>query len=201
MSEAPGQPGITAFNIAPGTVICGRYTVKEKVADGAMATVYRAEDRSSDREVALKILDPLRGADPVGRARFEREFEVLVRLSHQGIAHCFRLERDGELDILVLEFVEGETLEARLARSRLSVDEALEITARLAEALGHCHQNDVLHRDLKPTNIILHPERGPVILDFGVAWFTSAANLTRTGAVVGLRTLGSGLAAESASRA
>lgn len=181
----PDSVALSVFSIDVGTVIAERYTIVEKIADGAMAAVYRATDDRSEGTVALKILDPLRGADPIGRARFEREFLVLSKLSHPGIARCLRLERSGDLDVLVLEFVPGETLAARLDRGRLRVEESLHIATSLAHALSHCHAEGVLHRDLKPTNIILHPDRGPVILDFGVAWFTSAANLTRTGALVG----------------
>jgi tRNA A-37 threonylcarbamoyl transferase component Bud32 len=170
-------------DLEPGTVLCGRYRVEEKLADGAVASVYRATD--GDAVVALKVLDPLRGADPVGRQRFEREFEVLCKLQHPNISRCLDLKRDGDLDILVLEYVEGETLQARLSRGRFSVREAVQRALQLCEALQVCHAQGVLHRDLKPANVMVHPERGAVILDFGVAWFSSAANLTRTGAVVG----------------
>lgn len=188
MNEEGRTPGLTpapVCDLRAGTVVGGRYAIAEKIGEGAAASVYLARDRDLDQPVALKILDPLRAADPVGRLRFEREFEVLAGLSHPGIARCLRLLRDGELEALVLEHVEGETLEQRLSRGRLDVDEALEIARRLAIALAACHHAGVLHRDLKPANIVLHPERGPVVLDFGAAWFAASANLTRTGAAIG----------------
>lgn len=173
------------WSLEPGTRIGGGYRIREKIAEGASSAVYLASDEAGGGEVALKILDPLKAADAVGRTRFEREFEVLGKLSHPGIAGCHRRLTDGALDVLVLEYIEGENLEARLQRSRLPVAEAVAIAVRLLDALDVCHRKGVLHRDLKPANVLLHPERGPVIVDFGVAWFSTALNLTRTGAVIG----------------
>jgi tRNA A-37 threonylcarbamoyl transferase component Bud32 len=171
--------------IAPKTVFASRYEVEEELAEGATASVYRARDLGCEREVALKVLDPVRCSDPFARMRFAREFQALSRVCHPGVARCYELLRERELEILVLEHVPGETLESRLARGRLPVESAVEIGVALGEALECCHGAGVLHRDLKPANVMLHPERGPVILDFGVAWFSGAASLTRTGAVIG----------------
>jgi serine/threonine-protein kinase len=173
------------WSLPSGTTISGRYTITDKIAEGASAVLYRARDTADGATVALKVLDPMRSADPVGRLRFEREFEILGKLSHAGIARCHRRLTDRGLDVLVLEYIEGETLETRLQRARLPVAEAVDIGMRLLDALDACHRQGVIHRDLKPANVVLHPERGPVILDFGVAWFSSALNLTRTGAVIG----------------
>ncbi|MBI2373318.1 MAG: serine/threonine protein kinase [Deltaproteobacteria bacterium] len=172
-------------DLLPGTRLAERYEVIEKIADGAVASVYRAKDERDGSLVALKVPDPIRSADPVGRQRFLREFEILSKLHHPNIARSLRLDRHGDLDLLVLEFIEGETLARRLERGRLSVHDATSIATTLARAVAECHAANVLHRDLKPANVILHPERGAVVLDFGVAWFSSAANLTRTGAVIG----------------
>lgn len=174
-----------ACDLRPGTVIDGRYIVGEKLGEGAVASVYLGRDTSLDQVVALKVLDPLRAADPVGRTRFEQEFAILSGLSHPGIARCLRFVQESQVEALVLEHVAGETLEQRMERGRLPVEEALEIARSIAVALVACHQAGVLHRDLKPANIVLHPERGPVVLDFGAAWFAASANLTRTGAVIG----------------
>ena len=168
-----------------GHVLAGRYRIEEALGQGASAAVYRAWDERLERVVAVKVLDPLRAADPVGRQRFEREYEILSRLSHPHIARSFCLSQDGELDLLVMEFIEGETLADRIVSGRLPYGEAIEIARDLTSALQACHQAGVLHRDLKPSNIALHPERGAVILDFGVAWFSTALNLTRTGASIG----------------
>ncbi|MEJ7729815.1 MAG: serine/threonine-protein kinase [Polyangiaceae bacterium] len=173
------------WSLEAGTRIGDGYRIQEKIAEGANSAVYLALDEGGRGAVALKILDPLKGADPVGRLRFEREFEILRKLSHPGIAACHRRLTDGALDVLVLEYIEGENLETRLQRSRLPVAEAVAIAVRLLDALDVCHRQGVVHRDLKPANVLLHPERGPVLVDFGVAWFSTALNLTRTGAVIG----------------
>ena len=181
----PPSEGLVIWALPRGVRLAGRYLVQEKLGEGAMACVYRALDEVDDTTVALKVLDPLRGADPVGRARFEQEFQVMSRLAHPGVARSLGATRHGELEILVLEFLEGETLQARLERGPLPINAALTAIRRIAEAVAACHAQGVLHRDLKPANVILHPDRGPVILDFGVAWFSAAATLTRTGAVIG----------------
>jgi hypothetical protein len=174
------------FNLLdPGTCVAGRYRVETLLGEGAYAAVYRARDEKLDISVALKVLDPLRSADPVGRGRFEREYQILARMNHPHIARSYAVEHSGGLDVLVLEYVEGETLATRLARGRLEVEDARRFAVQLADAMQSCHAQGVLHRDLKPANIVLHPTRGAMILDFGVAWFSTAMNLTRTGAVVG----------------
>lgn len=184
-ASPPDSSSILVWRIDPGTVLARRYRVEEKLGEGATACVYLCFDLQLGRRVALKVLDPLRGADPVGRSRFDREFELLTELSHRGIARSLDRARHGDLELIALEHLEGETLRSRLDRGRLEVSSAIEIARQLAEALSVCHRRGILHRDLKPENVMLHPERGAVILDFGVAWFSAAATLTRTGAVIG----------------
>jgi tRNA A-37 threonylcarbamoyl transferase component Bud32 len=181
-------PSVTAWDFAhlpEGLVLGGRYRLGERVAVGASSAVYRAHDVDHDFVVALKVMDPLKGADPIARARFEREIAVLARINHPGVCRAIRAERFEGMDALVLEYLPGETLAQHIARGPLAEAEALEIARAVATTLEVCHRQSVLHRDLKPANILLHPERGPVVLDFGSAWFSAALNLTRTGAVVG----------------
>jgi len=176
---------LLAWDLEPGTRLLGRYEVAERLAEGAVATVYRARDERGGRDVALKVLDDLRADDPVAHARLEREFEVLSDLSHPGVGRCLARGAHEGLVLLVLELLEGETLAQRLDRGRLAVDEALRTAGWLARALAAVHEAGVLHRDLKPDNVIMEPSRGPVIVDFGLAWFSAAATLTRTGALLG----------------
>ncbi|MEM7675987.1 MAG: serine/threonine-protein kinase [Myxococcota bacterium] len=170
---------------AVGERIASRYRVVELLSDGAISAVYRAIDEHHQRTVALKIFDPLRSTDAVSRARFEREFQALRRVEHPGVARVLAFEAGESLDVLVLEFVEGETLKERLTRGPFGLDEALGVAHKLLEAIAAAHRAQVIHRDLKPSNVILHPTRGPVIVDFGSAWFSSALTLTRTGAMIG----------------
>ena len=183
----PGDAAaILVSSIPVGRELGGRYRIIAHIADGTVASVYEARDLVTNEIVALKVLDPLRGADAVGRARFEREFQLLSQLSHPNIARSLAFQRDGDLDFIVLEHVPGSTLADRLAHGRFAhVEEVLAIATSLAEALEACHAAGVIHRDLKPSNVMIHPTRGAVILDFGIAWFSAAANLTRTGAVIG----------------
>lgn len=181
--ERPSE--LVSWAIPAGSRLLQRYQVLEKLGDGAVASVYRAKDLDGGPEVALKVLDPLRVTDPISRERFRRELEVLAKISHPGVARAYGAGSDAGLEILVLDYIPGETLAAKLRRGRLAVAEATAITKGLADAVAACHLQGVLHRDLKPANVVIHPERGPVILDFGLAWFSAAANLTRTGAIIG----------------
>jgi predicted Ser/Thr protein kinase len=176
---------VIAHAIPAATLFSGRYRILEKLAEGSVASIYRALDERGGFEVALKVFDPLRSADPIARLRFEREFAVLSKLDHDGIARALRFERTEDLDVLVMEYIEGDSLEERLARGTLEVEGALALARTLCRTLAICHRAGVIHRDLKPSNIILHASRGPVIVDFGVAWFSTAMTLTRTGAIVG----------------
>lgn len=171
--------------LCPGLVLFERYEVGQKISDGSVASIYRALDLKTETQVAIKVFDPFRTNDPIARARFAREFETLSRLNHPRIARSLAYERSDELDVLVMEMIEGQGLDAKIARRRLSFDEARDIARSIAEALEVCHARGVIHRDLKPSNIIVHPERGPVIVDFGVASLSSAMTLTQTGAIVG----------------
>ncbi|MBI2375515.1 MAG: serine/threonine protein kinase [Deltaproteobacteria bacterium] len=168
-----------------GARVGDRFKVEQLLARGAISTVLRASDELCGRAVVLKAMDPLRARDPLARQRFLRELDVLTRISHPGIAQVLGLEHIEGTDVLVLEYVEGETIAERLERGRMSAQQATRIAAGLCQALDACHKVGVIHRDLKPANVVLHPDRGPVVLDFGMAWFTSAMTLTRTGAVVG----------------
>ncbi len=183
-----GGAGVTelGFNLLPsGARVAERYRVVSLLGEGAYAAVYLAQDEKLGVDVALKVLDPLRSADPVGRGRFEREYQILSQLDHPNVARSYAVEHTDGLDVLVMEYVEGPTLEARLELGRMEVAEARAVGVQLADAMCACHAQGILHRDLKPANVVLHPTRGAVILDFGVAWFSTAMNLTRTGAVVG----------------
>jgi serine/threonine protein kinase len=161
-----------------------RYEILGVIARGNMGVVYRARDRRLGRHVALKQI--LGGESEEDRARFLREAEVVARLNHPHIVALHAYGEEGGHPWLVLEYLEGETLTERLRRSGpLSARQIVEVGAALAEALDHAHQVGVLHRDLKPDNVILVEGR-PYVVDFGLARLVSrATRLTATNDLIG----------------
>src|SRR5262252_2040027 len=137
------------MTLGPG-VRLGTYEILAPLGAGGMGEVYRGRDTKLERDVALKLLPPAFAADPERRARFEREAKLLAALNHSGIAQIYGLaEADGQ-PLLVMELAAGEDLQARIARGRLPVDEALAIAKQVAEALEAAHEKGIVHRDLKP---------------------------------------------------
>src|SRR5215471_6837728 len=131
-----------------------------------MGEVYRARDGRLSREVAIKVLPAAFAADAGFLARFHREAQALAALNHPNVAQLYGMERSGEVDALVLELVEGETLAERIARGPIPVLETLEIARQIADALHAAHEKGVVHRDLKPSNIKVTPEGRIKVLDF-----------------------------------
>jgi serine/threonine-protein kinase len=165
------------------------YRILEPLGAGGMGEVYRAHDLHLDRDVAVKVV--LRGslADPTARERFRREAHVLSRLSHPGVATIFDFDTQDGVDFLVMEYVPGGTLESRLQKGPLDLDEVTRIGAEIGDALEDAHRRGFLHRDLKPGNIVLTSAGKPKILDFGLAGLLqgsqTTAGLTQAGSVFG----------------
>jgi serine/threonine protein kinase/Tfp pilus assembly protein PilF len=164
-----------------------RYDLQREIGRGGMATVYLAQDRKHRRPVALKILHPTLGAQ-VGGERFQREVEIAARLNHP---HILTLIDSGEAEgflYYVMPYVHGESLRARLTREhQLPLGEALQITRDVASALGYAHGQGVVHRDVKPENVMLH-EGVAMVADFGICKALSTAGsetLTQTGTALG----------------
>jgi len=156
------------MSLAAGTRL-GPYEIGSPIGVGGMGEVYRARDTKLKREVAIKVLPEAFARDAERRKRFEREAQVVASLNHPNIATLYGFEEaDGRL-FLVMELVEGETLEERLARGRLHVDEALPIFEQIAEGLASAHAKGIIHRDLKPANIKIRSDGTVKILDFGLA--------------------------------
>src|SRR6186997_1572160 len=155
------------MTIQPGTAL-GRYEVRELLGAGGMGEVYRAIDTRLNRAVAIKVLAPGGASEDSVRARFEREAQVISSLNHPHICTLYDVGRQDGVDFLVMECLEGETLEHRLRRGPMGIDESVRCAIDVADALDQAHRNGVNHRDLKPGNIML-TKSGAKLLDFGLA--------------------------------
>jgi Tol biopolymer transport system component len=151
-----------------GRTLC-HFKITDKLGEGGMGEVYRAEDSKLGREVALKVLPEAFAADADRMARFAREAQVLASLNHPHIAGIYQVEHDEGVHFLVMELVEGETLSERIARGPLPTEEALQLALQLAFALEEAHDRGIVHRDLKPANIKITPQGQVKALDFGLA--------------------------------
>ena len=156
------------------------YRILEPLGAGGMGEVYRAHDQHLDRDVAVKVLRRGSFADPTSRERFRREAHVLSRLSHPGVATIFDFDTQDDMDFLVMEYVPGGTLESRLQKGPLDLDDMTRIGAEIGDALEDAHRQGILHRDLKPGNIVLTATGTPKILDFGLAGLMHASSHTVT---------------------
>jgi predicted Ser/Thr protein kinase len=146
----------------------GPYEILSAIGAGGMGEVYRARDRRLDRTIAIKVLAPNLSGHSEHRQRFEREARTVAALSHPHICPVYDMGAHDGLDYLVMEYLEGENLAARVARAPLPIDEALRYAIQIADALDQAHRHGVVHRDLKPGNIML-TKAGAKLLDFGLA--------------------------------
>jgi Tol biopolymer transport system component len=171
--------------LSPGTQL-GPYEVSAPLGAGGMGEVYRARDTRLERTVAIKILPAQFSSDPVRKQRFEREAKTISSLNHPHICVLYDVGHQDGMDYLVMECVEGETLARRLEKGPLPLEQAIKLGMQIADALDKAHRSGVVHRDLKPGNIMLTP-MGAKLLDFGLAKPTeapaSAATLTAVQAV------------------
>ncbi len=154
--------------LEPGTTL-GPYEVLSAIGAGGMGEVYKARDTKLDRDVALKILPDAFVNDPERLARIQREAKVLASLNHPNIAAIQGLEESGDSPALVLEYVEGPTLQDQIAQGPIPLDEALPIARQIAEALEAAHEQGIIHRDLKPANVKVKSDGTVRVLDFGLA--------------------------------
>ena len=178
--ELPGGPAGTRAGAPPP--VLGRYRLGARLGSGGFGTVYAAVDERLDREVAVKVI-PTGGAAP---ERASREALAAARLDHPGIVAVFDAGEDGDALYLVSELVRGRTLDKLAAEGELSDRDVLRVGLALADALAHAHERGVIHRDVKPQNVIVPDDgEGAKLTDFGIAHLAGDEPLTRTGDVVG----------------
>lgn len=162
----------------------GPYEIVSPLGAGGMGEVYRAHDSRLGRDVAIKVLPPQLQADPDLKARFEREARAISSLQHAHICTLFDVGHQDGIDYLVMEYLEGETLAARLLKGPLPLDQVLTIAIQTADALERAHRHGIIHRDLKPGNIML-TKSGAKLMDFGLAKGKAAGAMSgRSGAGV-----------------
>jgi serine/threonine protein kinase len=149
-----------------GTYV-GSYEILAPIGAGGMGEVYRARDTKLKRDVAIKVLPEVFSRDPERVARAQREAEILASMNHPNIAQIYGQVESGTSHCLVLEFVDGETIEERLKRGPIPPGEALEFSRQIASALGAAHERGIVHRDLKPANIKITTSGQIKVLDFG----------------------------------
>jgi eukaryotic-like serine/threonine-protein kinase len=168
------------------TVIGDRYEVVDTIGSGGMAIVYRAHDRELERDVAIKVLPQHLVNDGDLLERFQREARLVGRLSHPNIVNVYDVGEAEGRPYIVMECVDGVTLAEELARrGRFPTDEAVELALQVCAGLGHAHENGLVHRDVKPRNLLLRSDGIVKIADFGIARAVEGTQLTATGTVLG----------------
>src|SRR5438093_4433080 len=151
-------------------VLDGRYELGDQLGSGGMATVYRGTDRLLNRPVAIKVLSSSRAADQEFVARFRREAQAAARLNNPGVVAVYDTGSDDGMHYIVMELVEGTTLgDVLREEGKLSPARAIEIAERVAAALSFAHANGIVHRDVKPGNVMLTDSGEVKVVDFGIA--------------------------------
>ena len=163
--------------LAPGAKL-GPYEIVGPVGAGGMGEVYRARDARLNRTVAIKVLPSNVTNDPVALQRFQREARAVAALSHPHVCPVHDVGRQDGIDFLVLEFLDGETLAHRLSRGKLPLEQALQYATQIASGLAAAHEAGLIHRDIKPGNIML-TKSGAMLLDFGLAKTPEALRTAR----------------------
>ena len=147
----------------------GRYTVDAQIGKGGMGVVYRARDGRLDKTVAIKVLSQTSSLSPESKARFRQEARAAAILNHPSIVNVFDFAEQDGVPFIVYEYVEGTRLDALIAARNLTESRVIDIGSQLASALAYAHERGILHRDIKPQNVIITPEGRAKILDFGLA--------------------------------
>lgn len=165
----------------------GKYRVLEHIGHGGMSEVYKGQQAQLERMVAIKVLHPFLADDEGFVVRFQREARIVATLRHPNIVQVYDFDYNEDLGIyyMVMEYIAGATLKDRLNQGPFQPDEAVRITAAVADALDYAHQRGMVHRDVKPANIMFLDNDQPVLADFGIAKMLTLSGLTASGAMVG----------------
>jgi serine/threonine-protein kinase len=173
-------------NVGPGLTLAGRYRLTEHIAGGGMGDVWRCTDEVLGRTVALKILLPALVAEPGFSERFRDEARTMATINHPGVVNVYDYGVDQGVTYLVMEYVEGDALSKTLTRvGRLTPARTMSLMAQAADALQAAHEKGIVHRDVKPANLLVRPNGTLVLTDFGIARSAAGSRLTAVGSVLG----------------
>ena len=172
--------------LSNGQIIGGRYEIVKSIGEGGMANVYLAHDKILDRKVAIKVLRGDLANDEKFIRRFQREAQSVANLSHPNIVEVYDVEEEEGQHYIVMEYIEGKTLKQLLQkRGSLTLSEVIDIMLQLTDGLAHAHDAYIIHRDIKPQNIMIQDDGLVKITDFGIAMALNATQLTQTNSVMG----------------
>lgn len=161
------------------------YRFTERICEGGMGTVFKAEDFALKRTVAIKMIKPTHQDPEVAGKRFLREAQAISQIDHPNVVTVHEIIQKGDANFLIMQFIEGDSLRTRLNNGQLDSHTALGVAADVAAGLDAAHRIGVIHRDVKPENIMIEPSGRSKVLDFGVARLIDRSTLTRKGRIVG----------------
>jgi serine/threonine protein kinase len=166
-------------------MIAGKYKIIQKIGEGGMGIVYKAEDTKLKRNVALKFLPSELTRDKKAKARFIQEAQAAAALNHPHICTIYEVDESDDQTFIAMEFIEGQTLKDKIEAGLLAIDEAIDIASQVGEGLGEAHKKSIVHRDIKPANIMLTENDKAKIMDFGLAKLSWGADLTKPSMIMG----------------
>ncbi len=162
-----------------------QYRIIERIGSGGMGTVYKAEDLTLKRTVAIKVIKPSHQDPNIANKRFLREAQAISQIDHPNVITVFEVIQKGAANYLVMQYAPGTTLRDRLDKNALTIADTLRIASEVAGGLQAAHDVGVVHRDIKPENIVVEESGGAKVLDFGVARLVDRSTLTRRGKIIG----------------
>jgi len=169
-----------------GSTFAGRYKILEELGKGGMGRVYKALDTEINEEVALKLIKPEIATDEKTIDRFRNEMKFARKIAHKYVCKMYHLSKEKEIPFIIMEFVKGEDLKSLVRKKgKIPAKRAVSIAQQVCEGLGEAHRLGVVHRDLKPQNIMIDAEGESKIMDFGIARSVEAPGVTQTGMIIG----------------
>jgi serine/threonine protein kinase/tetratricopeptide (TPR) repeat protein len=173
-------------DLTQGTLFAGRYEIIEELGKGGMGKVYKALDKDIHEEVAIKLVKPEIAANEKIIERFRNELKIARKISHENVCRTYHISKEGDTPYIIMEYVEGEDLKSLIKKKeKLPKEKVLSIAKQVCEGLAVAHKSGVVHRDLKPQNIMIDESGRAKIMDFGIARSVEAEGVTETGVIIG----------------